>query len=293
MKVKNEFKYKKWNEVLDGFDLERIKQIPVAEKFKIVEIIKMISKEAEYTKEHGYKNLVNSKFYQEDQTYRLLCFLYVKDASFNDIKDITLNYLNNYKLSDVYYCKFAIIGIGVIMLKLGRDSKTIFNALMVLLGQDFLTYNLKLVGYENALREDIEVLNTIRYKEYEMKYKQKKYKMLALAHMAKIDGLDLVEKYFLDVTDNKKAKLYFSILSNIHEELLYRSYHFLEQDADNMDKMILAGIYCILRKKDILVGHYMMNSCIGKYDHCNERLDSVEKNVIEVYNTIKKELEME
>ncbi len=293
MKIKSEFKYKKWNQVLDGFDLGRIKQIPVAEKFKIVEIIKMIAKEADYAKEHGYKNLVNSDFYKEDQTYRLVCFLYIKDVSFNDIKSIILNYLNNYKLSDVYYCKFAIIGIGVIMLKLGRDSKTIFNALMVLLGQDFLTYNLKLFGYENALKEDVEVLNTIRYKEYEQRYKEKKYKLLALGYMAKLDGIDYVRRYFDEVTDNQKAKLYFSILSNMNEEFVYRSYHFLEEDADNMDKMILAGIYCILGKKKVLTSHYMMNSCIGKYDHCNERLESVEKKVVEVYNTIKEELEKE
>ncbi len=288
-----DMKNKTWCEVLSGFDLERIKKIPLGEKFKLVETIKMLAYEAEFAKEHGYKNLVNSKYFAEEKTYRLICYLYVEDVEFEDIKNIVLNYIDNYKFSDVYYAKFSLIGIGVMMMKNGRDPFTIFNALLILLGQEFLTYNLKLYGYNEALATPAEVEDVIRYKEFEDLFREKKYKLLALSHMAKKDGLNYVEKYFEDVTSNEKAKIYFSLLNNMHDDLVYRSYMFLVKDADNMDQMIITGIYCIMKNKDILTSHYMMNSCIGKYDHSNEKLDSVKEEVISVYKRMKLEVGLE
>ncbi len=295
MSDKYDLKNKQWCEVLRGFDLERIKKIPLGEKFKLVETIKLLAHEAEFAKENGYKNLVESKYFKEEKTYRLICYLYVEDVEFEDIKNIVLNYLDNYKFSDVYYSKFALIGLGIMMMKWERDAFTIFNALLVLLGQEFLTYNLKLYGYNEALMTPAKVEDLIRYKEYEKLFKEKKYKLLALGYMAKENGMDYVEKYFEEGTSNEKAKIYFSLLSNMHDDLIYRSYAFLSADADNMDKMILTGIYCILKDKDILTSHYMMNSCIGKYDHINEKgkLNSVIEEVIGVYEGMKKEIGLE
>ncbi len=293
MNNKYDFKNKKWNEVLDGFDLDRIRKIPLGEKFKLVETIKMLAHEAEFAKENGYKNLVDSNYFENEKTYRLICYLYVQDVPFEDIKSIVLNYLDNYKFSDVYYAKFAFIGIGVMMMQWGRDAFTIFNALLILLGQEFLTYNLKLYGYNEALSTPAKVEDLIRYKEFEKLFREKKYKLLALGYMAKKDGLDYVEKYFEEVTSNEKAKIYFSLLSNMHDDLVYRSYVFLGKGADNMDQMIITGIYCIMKDKDILTSHYMMNSCIGKYDHSNEKFDKVKQEVVVVYNQMKKEVGLE
>ncbi len=293
MSGKYDFKNKEWHQVLEGFDLERIREIPLGEKFKLVETIKMLAHEAEYANEHGYKNLVNSEYFLNEKTYRLICYLYVQDVDFEDIKSIVLNYLENYKFSDVYYAKFSFIGIGVMMMKLGRDAFSIFNALLILLGQEFLTYNLKLYGYNEALNTPAKVEDLIRYKEFEKLFREKKYKLLALGLMAKRDGFEAVEKYFDEGTSNEKAKIYFSLLSNMHDDLVYRSYVFLVKGADNMDKMIITGIYCLMKDKDIITSHYMMNSCIGKYDHSNQKFDRVKEEVEEIYHKMKGEIGLE
>lgn len=284
-------KYGRWEELLSEFDLARIRRIPVTEKFRMVEFIKMLAQEAAHLEKTEYKELPQNTEYRKDTTYTMLSYLYTEGVSFYDLKEIVLNYLENYKFSDVYYAKFAIIGIGVMMFYYERDPYTVFNALIILLGQEFLTYNLKLFGYEEAMQTLPEPESIIRYKEYEKIYRKLKYDLLAMNYMAKEEGIEKAELFINEYYGDKKVKLFFTLLHDITDELQYRSYKFLEADATDMDQMILAGIYCILTQKDTIVSHYMMNSRIGKLDHSFEKADRVRQEAYDIYLEMKKKME--
>lgn len=277
-------KNKKWSEILVGFDLDRIRQIPISEKFRMVEVIKLLARETEYAREHGYKKLKESTYFKEDQTYALICNLFVEDANFYEIKEIVLNYLTNYKFSDVYYSKFAIVGIGVMMIQNNRDPYSVFNTLLSLLGNEFLTYNFKIAGYKEAIETNPQIENIIRYKEYQELYLDYKFDLLALGILRDKKGLEAVEDYIINYMKDPKIELYFKLLNDMNHELLYRSYHYLKEDATDLDEMILAGLYCVLSRRNIMISHYMMNSCIGKYDHFHREEERIIDDSFKAYD---------
>lgn len=281
-------------EIVSGIELDRILKLPVAEKFRILEYVKLIAQEAAYAEEFTAFRLKESPNYEKDQTYRLLVPLLVHDVSFDDMKRIILNYLYKFEQSDAYYSKFAILAMGILFIKRGVDSYTIFHTLLCMLGVNFLTENLRLVGYRQAFEKEVEIDSIIRYKEYESTYRKTKYDLLAMGLLHIEEGKEALDEYILHHYKREKVVLLYSILSElppggfrlaIFNSLLY--------GGDDFDKMVLAGLYTVIRKSTLLVSHYMMNSMIGKYSHFDLRPEKVEAEVREILASMKTELGLE
>ncbi len=282
------------NEVLSGVELERILRLPVAEKFRILEYIKLIAQEASFAEEFTYFRLKDSPNYERDRTYQLLAPLLVHDVSFDDMKRIILNYLYKFEKSDVYYAKFAILGMGVLFIKRGIDSYTIFHSLLCMLGVHFLTENLRLVGYQQAFEKDIEIDSIIRYKEYETFYRKTKYDLLALGLLHIEEGKEALDEYVLKHYKGEKVVLLYSILSELPSGgFRLATFNSLLIGGDDFDNMILAGLYTVIRKSTLMVSHYMMNSMIGKYSHFDLRPERVESEAREILATMKAKLGLE
>ncbi len=282
---------KSWEEIYSIFDSRRIRNIALPEKFRLIEFIKMIAQEASALEANNYKGFPNNYEKNKDHTYRMLIYLYEIGVDIEDFKQIVVNYLDNYEFSDIYYAKFAILGMGIILFYEERKAFTIFNALLSLLGQEFLTYNLKYYGYKNQISSMSNPESIIRYKEYETKFRKVKYDLLAMNYLAKEEGTYILEKYIKEFYNVDKMSLFFSLLYDIEDDFREGVYQRLQRDADSLDKMILTGIYCILKGKNIIVSHYYLNSIIGKYDHSGERPQKVKDEAYQRYEEMLHEME--
>ncbi len=278
-------------EVISGIELERILRLPVAEKFRLLEYIKLIAQEAAYAEEYTYFRLKESPNYEKDRTYKLLAPLLVHDVSFDDMRRIILNYLYKFQMSDTYYSKFAILGIGVLFIKRGIDSYTIFHTLLCMLGVHFLTENLRFAGYKLAFEKEIKIDSIIRYKEYENTYRNTKYHLLALGLLHREEGKAAMDEFMLHHCKEEKVQLLYHILSELPPgEYRLATFNSLLVGGDDYDNMILAGLYSVIRKSTLMVSHYMMNSMIGKYSHFDLRPERVEAEAREILASMKSKL---
>ena len=271
-------------------DLSRIHSIPLSEKFTIVEYIKYIAKKADYARSHGIKTLRKEEEFGRDSTFRLMIALVIEGATLSEIQEISDHYLENFKHSDIYYAKFAVVSIGAMMIKEGYSGGSIFNVLLSLLGVEFLTSNLKHYGYQLALDTEPEISSIIRYKEYEEKYRTTKYQLLALGMMYKNDGVEAVQRWVRHVSEDDELKLFFRMFDSTNEYLLTNLHNNLQTDGEDYSHMIITGVISLIRGENLMVSHYMMNSVIGKYSHFDQRPEKVEKEVLEVYAKMKEEL---
>lgn len=273
-----------------GIDLSRMQDIPLSEKFTIVEYIKFIAKKADYARNYGIKDLRGEENFNKDSTFRLMIALVIEGATLLEIQEITSHYLENFKKSDIYYAKFAVIAIGVMMIKEGYSGGSIFNILLSLLGSDFLTNNLKLYGYDQAQNSEPQIDSIIRYKEYEEKYRNMKYTLLALGVMYKREGVESVQRWIREKSEDNTLKLFFKIFDSTNEYLLNVLHDNFKDGDDDYSHMIISGIISMIRGDNLMVSHYMMNSVIGKYSHYDQRPEKVEKEVVERYEKMKEEL---
>lgn len=281
------------NDVLSGFDTERILNLPVAEKFRIVEYIKLLAQEASFAESFSIYRLEESPNFEKDRTYRLLAPLLIHDVSFEDMKMIILSYLEKFKQSDVYYAKFAVLGMGVLFIKRGLEGFGVFHTLLALLGVRFLTENLRLAGYRQAMETEIEIDSIIRYKEYQTIYRSTKYDLLAMGILYKEEGKEALDVFVKNHYPQERVALLYRIFSDLAPQLRYGTYTDLLREADDIDQMILAGLYAILNKKSLMISHYMMNSMIGKYSHFDQRPEKVEAEAREILASMKSQLGLE
>ncbi|PID82472.1 MAG: hypothetical protein CSB16_01215 [Clostridiales bacterium] len=275
-------------EILEGIDISRIYTIPVPEKFRIVGFIQLIAEHSKYIEEHGINNLRDCEVFHADPTIRLLSPLLVEGVDFVDMKEIMLNYLDNFTRSNIYYAKFAVTSIGILAIKKQLDHLSIFHLLLSLLGVDFLTKNLKYVGYKMARNGEFESRGEVRYKEYEVAYRELKYSLIALRLYALKKGFTEMEEYLYNHYPNQEVVLLYRILKNTDPALRYSSYRHMVKDGGDMEQMILAGVYSILAKKSIMTCHYMMNSMIGKYSYFDQKPEEVEQEVRAKYKEMRK-----
>ena len=78
------------DEIARDFDLARIKNLSLPEKFKLVHYVKLIHREALFASREGMLNLEKSPFYTANKTYNLFAMLVVNGIKPDIFKEIVL-----------------------------------------------------------------------------------------------------------------------------------------------------------------------------------------------------------
>jgi len=262
------------------FDLERIKNLTLFEKFKFDDYVTLIYQEALFAEKEGVLHLDKSPNYKSNKTYTLFAMLVTNGTKFEIIQEIILNYARSFEKSDTYYSKISIIGIGVMMIMKGYPADSIFNYLMLLLGRDFLLENKKYSGspceYEHV---DLDLADAIEYKPFEGKLRTLKYDMLALLRLTHENGLNHVVDIVNNSYGNDELKFFFNMMNVQSPEM--RDYLFVEFKKSNSRhrRILMSGAYAILNKYDVVSTHYLFNSIIGKYSRYDKDSGEIESEV--------------
>lgn len=279
-----------WKVISKGIEVERIKNLPVQDKFGVVEFIKYLTAQARFVKEHGLSKLPEYKDYSKGLTNQLLGALVAREVPADEIRAVVWNYLDNFKGSDTMYAKFSILAMGMLLIRKGVEPDDLFHILLATLGEEFLSQNLKLVGYQHALTSEAEFENVIRYKEIETRFRPTKYELLGMNILAREEGFDKLEDYVKNYSDNQAMKLYYPMIAGIHSDLRREMVKMLISTEDEYNKMIITGLISIFLNRSIMLSHYMMNSVIGKYDHYDQRPATVEEEARANYESIRQRM---
>ena len=262
------------------FDLERIKNLSLFEKFKFDDYVTLIYQEALFAEKEGLMHLDKSENYTRNQTYTLFAMLVVNGTKFEMIREIVLNYARSFEKSDTYYAKISILGIGIMMIMKGYPADSIFNYLMLLLGRDFLLENKKYSGspceYEKV---ELELADAIEYKPFEGELRKLKYDMLALLRLTHEKGAGHVADIINNSYGNDELVFFFNMMNVQSPEM--REYLFNEFKKSNRRhrRILINGAYAILNKYDVVSTHYLFNSIIGKYSRYDKESGEIEAEV--------------
>ena len=248
------------------FELDRIKKLPITDKFRLINYIKLVSKANDVAKQKGIDAITESYLYNVDKTFHLFVSLLASELSTDVITDIIECYAHNFNDSDVYYAKIMVLGSGVLMIQKGIESNAIISYLISLLGEEFLKNNYQRIFNERDIldiTEENEI--NIKYKNLDMTYRKLKYDMLALRQIKTDQGHSKLREVIFKHYNNPELKLYFSLL-DVHDkkisEYLYRK---LMKDSPKMDRFLLTASRSMIRDVDIIDMHYLLNAIIGKY----------------------------
>ncbi len=275
--------------LVDHIELERIRNLPVTEKFKLYEYVKLIYTEAEYACKEGVKQLEKSPNYTINKTYNLFAMLIVNLGDYDLVKEIIVNYGKNFETSDIYYAQITITGMGLLMIEKQFDPDAIYHFLMSLLGTEFLIENLHTTANADDLDiADFRLDSTIKYKPFEGDIRKLKYELLALLKIRHEKGMDYVTEIINDKYNNAELSFYFNMLDSKSEEVLeYLNAEFMEKD-NRRSRLIAAGAYALLKERSILSTHYLFNSIIGKYSRFDKRKEEIDVEIDSRLNEIEK-----
>lgn len=134
------------------FQLDRIKTLPITDKFRLINYIKLVSKANDIAKAKNIDAITNSPVYNIDHTFHLFISLLASELSTEVISDIIECYAFNFDESDVYFSKIVILGSGALMIQKGIESNAIISYLISLLGEEFLKNNYKRIFDERSIR---------------------------------------------------------------------------------------------------------------------------------------------
>ena len=278
--------------ISNDFNLERIKNLSLPEKFKLVHFIKLIHKEAEFAEANGITSLNKSPNYTKNKTYNLFAMLVVNGTRFDVIEEIVANYARNFRKSDIYYSQVSLLGIGVMLIMNKFKPEAILNYLMLLLGEEFLTDNLKYDGFvDKDLDEEMILDAQIVYKPFEGKIRALKYDLLALLKLGNEKGIDYVKDIINNSYDNKLLAFYFNMMNVDCEDTVQVMYKEFKLNSSRTERLMMTGAYAILHNCDVFNTHYVFNSIIGKYSRYNKDSNEIEdeletrlKMILENYN---------
>lgn len=275
--------------ILDNIEIDRIRKLPVTEKFKLYEYVKLIYTEAEYATKEGFLQLEKSPNFTINRTYNLFAMLVVNLADYQLTKDIILNYAKNFENSDVYYAQITITGMGLLMVEKQFDPDAIYHFLMNLLGTDFLIENLHTTANADDLdTSTFKLDSTIKYKPFEGDIRKLKYDLLALLKIRHEKGMDYVTNIINDKYNNAELAFYFNMLDSKSEEVLdYLNEEFTMKDS-RRSRLLAAGAYALLKERSIISTHYLFNSIIGKYSRFDKRKEEIDAEIMERLNEIDK-----
>lgn len=274
------------------FDLARIKGMVFTEKFKLVNHANLIYLEAIWAAEHGVEQLNTSPRYTFNKTYNLFATLLTNGISSERLKEIILNYAQNFEKSNTYYAQTAFVGIGILMIHAHFTPESIYNYLLSLLGREFLMENLRYKGKpdlpENVvLQTDSEII----YKPFEGQMRDLKYELLALLRLRSQNGLSHIMTFLNEKYPDDELKFYFNMLHTDQTEVSTSLYKSLNRGLDTIQKLKLAGAYAILKNEDTYTTHYLFNSIIGKYSRYDKESGEIESELMTKYAPLKKLIE--
>lgn len=272
--------------IKEDFDLERIKSLPVSEKFVLVEYIKLIYLESIKAKKEGIYSLEQSENYTVDKTYNMFANLVVRGTDFKLLKEIIVNYAFNFEDSDIYYSKIVMLGIGTMMIDKKFLPEAILNYLLSLLGQGFLTNNLHSYGLDKIMHGELRLDREVKYKTFETAYRKIKYDLLAMLDLRREKGVEYVSDIINNCYGNDRLRFYFNLLNFEDEDTRRMIYKAFRAEANHGDKLLLTGSYAILKNTPLFIAHYLFNSVLGKYS----RYDKEMKEVLHEMNIRKEEL---
>jgi len=266
--------------IVENIDLKRIKDLPVSEKFKLYEHIKLIYTEAEYASKEGIPALVNSPNYTINPTYNLFAMLIVNLSDFDLIKSIVENYLGNFETSDIYYAQIAVTGMGLLMVEKQFSPESIYHFLLNLLGYDFMLDNIKLngsIGEVDTLSFKLDT--SIEYKPFEGEHRQFKYDILALLKLSHDKGKDYTYKLIDDKFPGSRLQLYLNLLKGNSEAVSDFIFQDLKAQDIRSSRLIATGAYAIYKGEAIISTHYLLNSVLGKYSRFDKRKEEIDQEI--------------
>lgn len=274
-------------DLVSNIELDRIRNLPVTEKFKLYEFVKLIYTEAEFACKEGVLQLENSPNYTINMTYNLFAMLIVKLNDYDLLKEIILNYAKNFDTSDIYYAQITITGMGLLMIEKQFHPEAIYHFLMSLLGEDFLVENLKTTAHvKNIKNSEFKLDSTIKYKPFEGSMRKVKYDLLALLKISHEKGLNAVSEIINETYGNNRLAFYFNMLnSNSDSTTEYLFDGFMAKDSQT-NRLLAAGAYAIIKEKSIISSHYLFNSIIGKYSRFDKRKEEIDNEIMERMNEI-------
>lgn len=262
------------------FDLSRIKRLPITDKFRLINYIKLVSKANDVAKGADIDAITKSPLYNVDKTFHLFISLLASDLSTETISDVIECYAHNFDESDVYFAKIAILGSGALMIQKGIETNAIISYQIALLGEEFLKSNYQRIFNEKDILNitDENEIN-IKYKNFDMTFRKLKYDMLALRHIKRDQGHTKLREVIFKHYNNRDLKLYFSLL-DVHDkkisEYLYRK---LMKDSPKLDRFLLTASRCMIRDIDIIDMHFLLNAVIGKYTNFSKPYSEVVEEI--------------
>lgn len=268
------------DKIVNDIDLSRIASLPTTEKFKLVEYIKLIFTESEYAIKEGFLKLENSPNYTCNNTYNLFAMLIVKLADYDLVKEIILNYANNFEDSDIYYSQITITGIGLLMIEKQFAPEAIYHFLLNLLDQKFLLNNLHFSGdIKEVQGKAFKIDSVIKYKPFEGKMREIKYDLLALLKLSHDKTIPFVKYIINNSFGNEKLKFYINMLDSNSDSTMAYLYQDFMSKGDTTEKILVAGAYAILNGKSIISTHYLLNSIIGKHSRFDKRREEMDAEI--------------
>ena len=276
----------------ETFDLSRIKKLPITDKFRLINYIKLVGKANDIAKEKSIDAITTSPLYNIDKTFHLFVSLLASELSTEVISDVIECYAHNFDESDVYFAKIVMLGSGALMIQKGIESNAIRSYLISLLGEEFLKSNYQRMYNEKDsldINEENEI--NIKYKNFDMTYRKLKYDMLALRQIKTDSDNNKLREVIFKHYNNKELTLYYSLL-DVHDkkisEYLYRK---LMKDSPKMDRFLLTASRCIIRDVDIIDMHFLLNAVIGKYTNFlkpySEVLEEIKLREKEILENVK------
>lgn len=272
--------------LVDHIELDRIRNLPVTEKFKLYEYVKLLYTEAEYACKEGIKQLEKSPNYTINKTYNLFAMLLVNLGDYDLVKEIIINYAKNFDTSDVYYAQITITGMGLLMMEKQFHPIAIYHFLMNLLGEEFLIENLHTTADPRDVGLEFKLDSTIKYKPFEGDNRKMKYELLALLKLSHEKGIPYIREVINESFDNGQLRFYFNMLDSNSVEVGSYLYNDFMSKENRKGRLLAAGAYAILNEKSIISAHYLFNSIIGKYSRFDKRKEEIDQEIMERMNDI-------
>ncbi len=276
-------------EIESLFDIERIANLSVPEKFKLVNFIGLIYLESQYAKQVGLLKLDQSPRSDKNKTYKLFAMLLSSGMKYEMLKRVIVNYAKNFDQSDVYYSQIAILGMGVLLIDKEYDSIAIYNYLIHLLGRDFLTENLKYDGVVAVDEDaDLDVSREIEYRPFEGNMRKVKYDILALMKYNYKNGFAATKTLIAEKYDNRDFEFYLNMLDIPCASSRQRIFETYNAQASRMQRLMLNGAYELISGADLFTAHYLFNSIIGKYSRYEKESVEIENEAMQNLAAIEK-----
>lgn len=258
------------------FDLSVIKKLPITDKFRLVEYIKMMGKINDRYIEGGMKAVKECEFFTKDKTLNLILSWVDVGVSQDMMGRLVEYYIHNFEESDTYLAYLVILGSGAMLMREGIDTPSLMSYHISLLGDEFLKVNYqRMFAERNEIDLTGENVISVKYKDFDFTYRKLKYDLLAILKMSKESGSPGLRELVFKIYDNKDLRLFFSLLDIKNTEVACHLFDRLMKDAPKMDRFLLVASRCLIEDQEIINMHYLLNAVIGKLTNFNKPYSEV------------------